>query len=134
MLAQGSSAPLTSPDVLAMYRFEPADWPIAQSSDDKASLKSLNAAIDDFWTVFEKRYHDDEVYLELAPTASEVVLRAIGEGLLRARTQLDWSPVGSPERLAIFVWVHDPDDPQIVREIAQTLNDPATFAEFSSRH
>lgn len=111
-------------------RFEPADWNLTPEEIPEFRLTALNGAVDAVWKIVDDLPDSDEKILEYCPAASRACLRAIGEGVREFR-ESNSTDLNLPPLLALLVWEHDPDFPDVVREIAEQLNHPETFELFS---
>ena len=101
---------------------EPADFGLKTLASVPSSFNELNQALDDYWNIFDEIPDSDEKILTDAPAAAEIVLNAIAEGLNAAAEKIDWLPMGDRQRIALLVWVHDPDEPEINSELAAKTN------------
>jgi len=122
---------LSFDEVSSMYQYEPADWPITDSAGDTQRLAELNDAINDFWTRLES-----SPLLNLMVSSSSAVagvLKAVTKGMRRAIEEDDNCAINWNQTIAL-VWVHDPDDPELVRKLARRLNDPVLYQRFSEHY
>lgn len=97
-------------------------------------MDALNAAIESFWDKFNDGPVNDDNILDLSPKATTVVLNSIGNGLLSAASRIDFTPIEGRDNLTVLVWANDPDDPEVVRDIARNINPKPVFDRFSNSY
>ena len=121
----------TQAEILSMFQYEPADWPVVDPAGGPYLLQDLNAALDDYWTRLE-----NSPLLNLLISSDRAVagvMSALAAGMKSTITEFRQQSAPVPD-LLLLAWVNDPDDPEVVRNLARQLNPEALFNEFSKSY
>ncbi len=131
IVAADESCSISFDDVLEMYRYEPADWPLTDPPGRLQVFTELNDAIDEYWTYLER-----SLFARLTVSTSRAirnVLSAISDGMQKAISNSELNFINWDETLAL-IWINDPDDPELVRHFARRLNNAKLYRSFSEHY
>jgi uncharacterized protein DUF4303 len=139
----------TLEQALWLYRYEVGDWGyhdhwLAAVGGNPGALASYSEAQDalggiwDAWDASKPVPRDEEeeerLLFEYSAQVRSHCLNALAGGLRRFDQSFDWASLCDRNEFLLLVWVHDPDDPEEVRELARAVNPPPPFTEFSRQY
>jgi len=128
---------------LALHRFQVADWEYGEEWLRKQGIGCLPTrqahseagdALDAVWESFEQIPMDEDTMFERADSVRCRCLDAIVRGLQRFDAETVWEPRIDRTKFVVLVFIPDPDDPEEIRDMAQRLNPPDAFRDFSRQY